>query len=180
MAEQKAVNVTLLDASPKLSLEVGSVHGKVRTFMDTIAVTAASFDADGDYIIMAEVPSNAKIQSIKFYNDDFDTGTTSVVNCGIYNGRTPYTIAGTTTAADALVSESCYASAITTTQAANTTGVELAFEARNINAVNNYVWEDAGLTEDPKVPLRIGLTQTATVAGAQAADFTMVVQYTVE
>ena len=40
MASTKAENITLLDATPRLSMETGSVHGKVRTFIDTVAVTA--------------------------------------------------------------------------------------------------------------------------------------------
>ena len=35
------------------------------------------------------------------------------------------------------------------------TGTEVAFEARNVNAIANFVWEDAGLSSDPGVPLRI-------------------------
>jgi hypothetical protein len=181
MASQKAVEVTKLDASPRTLLEVGSGVGKKRVFMDTVAVNVTDFDADGDILYMAEVPSNAKITSIKLFNDDLDSGTTSVANVGIYNGGTKFTSSTPTTyAADGLIDEDAYATAITTLQAANTSGVEMAFEARNINAVANYVWEDCGLPEDPRVPLRIALTQTATVAGDQAGDVTLIVEYVVE
>ena len=58
------------------------------------------------------------------------------------------------------------------------TGIELAFnKAGRRLAPLQAVWEDAGLTSDPGVPLRIALTQTATVSGAQAGDVVMVVQY---
>lgn len=181
MASQKAVNITNLDASPRTILESGSAAGKMRVYMDTVAVNITDFDADGDILYMAEVPSSAKIASIMLYNDDLDSGTTSVVNVGIYNGGTKFTSSTPTTyAANALIDEDAYATAITTLQAANTSGVELAFEARDINAVANYVWEDCGLPEDPRVPLRIALTQTATVAGDQAGDVTMIVTYMVE
>jgi hypothetical protein len=180
MATQKATNITILDAEPKLLLEVGSAVGKKRVFMDTLEVVAASFDADGDIIHVAEVPSNAKITSIKLFNDDLDTGTTSVANVGLYNGGTKFKDGATSYAADGLIDEDAYASAITTLQAVNTSGVELAFEARDIANVHNYVWEDAGLASDPKVPLRIALTQTATVAGAQLGSLTVLVEYVVE
>jgi hypothetical protein len=179
MATTKSVNVTLLDASPRLPLEVGSAVGKQRVFMDTVAVTAANFDADGDIVQLAEVPSNSKIQSIVLYNDDLDSGTDSAPNVGIYNGGTKFIDGTTSYAADGLIDEDSYGSVIATLQAANTVGAEIAFEARNINAVNNYVWEDCGLAEDPKVPLRIALTQTATVGGAASGDITIVVTYTV-
>lgn len=181
MASTKAENITLLDATPRLSMETGSVHGKVRTFIDTVAVTAGDFDADGDYVVLAEVPSNAKILSIKLFNDDLDSGTNTAPNIGIYNGPTKFTSSTPTTyAAGGIVDEDCYATAITTFQAANTTGVEVAFEARNINAINNYVWEDAGLPEDPGVQLRIVATQTATVAGATTGDISIIVEYVSE
>ena len=181
MATTDSVNIALIDSDT--CIEAGSAYGKERVWMDTVAVAAADFDADGDTVVIAEVPSGAKIQSIKIFNDDLDSGTDTAPNVGLYNGNVKFTDtdgSATVYAADALIDEDAYASAITTLQAANTAGVELAFEARNINAVNNYVWEDAGLTSDPNVPLRIVLTQTATVAGAAAGDITMIVTYTVE
>lgn len=181
MASTKSVNLTNLDASPRTLLESGSAVGKMRVYMDTVAVADGDFDADGDIVYLAEVPSNAKIASIKVFNDDLDAGTDSAVNVGIYNGGTKFTSsAGTSYAASGLIDEDAYATAITTFQAANTAGVEVAFEARNINAVANYVWEDAGLPEDPRVPLRIALTQTAAVTTDAAGDISVVVTYVVE
>ena len=76
-----------------------------------------------------------------------------------------------------VIDEDCYASAITTLQAANTAGVEVAFEAKNVNAIANHAWEDGGLSEDPGVPLRIALTMSNVAATAAAGDITMVVTY---
>ena len=181
MATTKSVNITLLDNSPRDLLESGSAVGKQRIFMDTVAVADGDFDADGDIVYTAEVPSGAKIQSIKLFNDDLDAGTDSAVNVGIYNGGTPFTSSTPTTyAADGIIDEDSYATAITAFQAAVTAGTEVAFEARNISAVNNYVWEDCGLPEDPKVPLRIALTQTAAVTTDAAGDITAIVTYTVD
>jgi len=181
MASTKSVNLTLLDTSPRSLLESGSAVGKLRVFMDTVAIADGDFDADGDIVYLAEVPSNAKIVSIKTFSDDLDAGTDSAVNVGLYNGGTKFTTSGGTDyAADALIDEDAYASAVTTFQAADTAGTEHAFEARNVNAVNNYVWEDAGLSEDPRVPLRVALTQTAAVTTDAAGDVTVVVTYVVE
>lgn len=179
MATTNGDNITILDKTDGTRAEVGSVEGKQRVFMDTASVTGADFDADGDIVFLAEVPSNAKIQSIQIFNDSLDSGTDTAPNVGLYNGNTPFTIGGTTTDADAEIDEDAYASAITTLQSANTSGVEVAFEARDINKINNYVWEDAGLSEDPDVPLRIALTQTTSVSGDQNGDVSMVVTYTV-
>jgi hypothetical protein len=43
----------------------------------------------------------------------------------------------------------------------------------------NFVWEDGGLSEDPKVPLRIAVTMSAT-GTAIAGDITIVVKYTID
>ena len=181
MATTKSTYITLLDAEPRLTIESGTINGKVRTFMDTVSVAAADFDADGDIVVLAELPSNSKILSIKLFNDDLDSGTDTVANLGIYNGKTAFTSSTPTSyAAEGLIDEDAYATAIDTLQAAVTTGTELAFEARNINAINNYMWEDAGLPEDPRVPLRIALTQTATVAGATLGDISVIVEYVCE
>lgn len=176
MATSKSVNLTSIDAGT--TQEAGSVRGVFRVFMDTVAIADGDFDADGDTVFLAQVPSNAKIVSIKTLNDDLDAGTDSAVNVGIYNGNLKFTTsAGTDYAADALIDEDAYASAVTTFQAANTSGTEHAFEARNINAINNYVWEDAGLPEDPDVPLRIVLTQTAAVTTDAAGDVSVILTY---
>jgi hypothetical protein len=181
MASTKSVNLALLDASPRTLLESGSAVGKMRVFVDTVAVTGTDFDANGDIVFVAEVPSNAKIYSIKVFNDDLDSGTSSLVNLGVYNGGIKFkSSAGTAYVADGLIKEDAYAKEITSLRTAAVTGNELAFRARDINAINNYIWEDAGLPEDPRVPLRIAFTQTATVATAVNGDLSVVVTYVVE
>ena len=59
MATAKSVEITNLDASPRVISEVGSVHGNMRVFADTIAAGTGDIDND-DVIMMAEIPSNAK------------------------------------------------------------------------------------------------------------------------
>ena len=176
----KAVNVTLRDTDSTV-LESGSAGGKLRVWMDTIATTTVNTDDVGDAWMMAEVPSNAKIVSIKFYNDDLATSGLAA-DVGVYNGSTKFTSSTPTTyAADAIIDQDAYASAWTTELlAANTAGVELAFEARDITSVNNYVWEDCGLPEDPRMPLRIVATVTTAATTPLSGDVTVVVLYSVE
>jgi hypothetical protein len=148
--------------------------------MDTIAVGTGDLDND-DIIVMAQVPSNAKIVSLRIYNDDLNSGS-GTHNVGLYNGPQAYTISGTTTDAAAVIDEDCYATDSDAFQAATTvtTGVEeYLVEVRNINSIANFVWEDGGISEDPKVPLRIAITMSAT-GTAVAGDITMVVLYTVD
>ena len=180
MATAKGVEITNLDATPRTTLEAASGGGKLRVFMDTIAAGTGDLDND-DIIVLAQVPSNAKLTSIRIYNDDLNSGS-GTFNVGLYNGPQAYTISGTTTDAEAVIDEDCYATNSDAFQAATTvtTGTEeLITDTRNINAIANFVWEDGGLSEDPKVPLRIAITMSAT-GTAVAGDITMVVQYVVD
>ena len=179
MATVKSVEITNLDATPRTTLEAASGGGKLRVWMDTIAAGTGDLD-NNDIIVMAQIPSNAKLVSMKIYNDDLDGATSAAFNVGLYNGPQAYTISGTTTDAAAVIDEDCYVTASTQFQGAVTTPSELLAETRNINAIANFVWEDGGLAQDPGVPLRIAITMSATPGSAAAGDITMVVQYVVD
>ena len=179
MATVKSVEITNLDATPRTTLEAASGGGKLRVWMDTIAAGTGDLD-NNDIIVMAQIPSNAKLVSMKIYNDDLDGATSAAFNVGLYNGPQAYTISGTTTDAAAVIDEDCYVTASTQFQGAVTTPSELLAETRNINAIANFVWEDGGLAEDPGVPLRIAITMSATPGSAAGGDITMVVKYVVD
>ena len=179
MATAKGVEITNLDATPRTTLEAASGGGKLRVFMDTIAAGTGDLD-DNDIMVMAQIPSNAKLVSLQIYNDDLDGATSATFNVGLYNGPQAYTISGTTTDAAAVIDEDCYVTLSTQFQAAVTAPAELLAETRNVNAIANFVWEDGGLSEDPGVPLRIAITMSATPGSAAAGDITMVVKYVVD
>ena len=182
MAITKGVNATAIDTNDPFDfLDPGNVHGNLHQSMDVRACAADDLNADGDAVILCQVPSNARITSIQLYNDDLDTGSSSSVNIGVYNGNEQFNdtdASETLYAADAVIDEDAYASAVIQLQAGSHTGNNWAFyQSTRKNAPLQSVWEDAGLTSDPGVPLRLALTQTATVSGAQAGDVVMVVQY---
>ena len=177
MATAKSVEITNLDATPRTTLEAASGGGKLRVWMDTIAAGTGDLD-NNDIIIMAQVPSNAKLVSLQIYNDDLNSGS-GTFNVGLYNGPQAYTISGTTTDAAAVIDEDCYVTLSTQFQAAVTAPAELLAETRDVNAIANFVWEDGGLAQDPGVPLRIAITMSAT-GTAIAGDITMVVKYVVD
>ena len=87
MATAKGVEITNLDTTPRTLLESGSGGGTVKVFMDTIAAATTDID-DDDIILLGEVPSNAKILSIKIFNDDLDSGGSPALatDVGVYNG----------------------------------------------------------------------------------------------
>ena len=181
MATAKGIEITKLDATPRGLMEAGSGTGKMRVFMDTIAAGTGDID-DDDVIMLAEVPSNSKIISIKLYNDDLDGGSGLVTDIGLYNGGTKFTDtdgSATAYAAEAVIDRDCYGTLSTDLGAAVTAGTEFRFETLNINTVANFVWEDGGLTSDPGVPLRIALTIETVAGSAAAGDITMVLQYVV-
>lgn len=182
MAITKGVNATAIDTNDPFDfLAPGNVGGNMHQSMDVRACAADDLNADGDAVILAQVPSNARITSIRIFNDDLDTGTDSAVNVGVYNGGEQFNDTDgsqTLYAADAVIDEDSYAAGSTQLRAASSGGDDLAFnQSGRRNAPLQSVWEDAGLTSDPGVPLRIAITQTATVSGAAAGDIVMVVQY---
>jgi len=177
----KGIEITKLDATPRGLMEAGSGTGKVRVFMDTIAAATTDID-DDDVIMLAEVPSNSKIISIKLYNDDLDGGSGLVTDIGLYNGGTKFNDtdgSATAYAAEQVIDRDCYGTLSTDLRAAVTAGTEFRFETMNINTIANFVWEDGGLTSDPGVPLRVALTIETVAGSAAAGDITMVVQYVV-
>ena len=183
MATAYGVEMTKLahsQTTPRSVREVGSAGGKVRVFMDTIAAGTGDID-DNDIIMLAEIPSGAKIKSIKLYNDDLDSNGSPalVTDVGVYNGNTAFTDGSTRYAAEAVIDRDCYGTVSTVLQAAVTAGTEFRYETLNINGVANYMWQDCGLSADPQVQLWIALPIETVAATAAAGDVTMVVEYIV-
>jgi hypothetical protein len=136
--------------------------------------TLATTDIDAnDIILLCHLPWEAKVHSIVLFNDDLDSNGTPTLtaNVGLYK----MTQAGTVTVLDI----DAYASVVTTLQAANTAGVELAFEDRNITKMEQTVILDAGLTSKPDNGFAILAITIGTVAATAAAgDISYVVEYT--
>jgi hypothetical protein len=183
MATAYSTELTSFEAVPQVMADSGSAGGKVRVWADTIAAGTGDID-DDDIIMMAEIPSNAKIKSIKLYNDDLDSNgsPTLVTDVGIYNGNVKFNDtdgSATAYAAEGVIDRDCYGTVMTTLQAANTAGVEVRYETLGVETVGNYMWEDAGLTSDPGKNLRIALTIETVAATAASGDISMVVEYVI-
>jgi hypothetical protein len=150
--------------------------GEVKRVIDKIAVATTSIDEVGDIILLAPIPSNAKIGSIKIFNDDLDSNGSPALaaNVGLYysgkgNGQRGLT--------DTVVDADCIASAITSLQAAVVLGSEIRFEAANITTIDKEAWELGGLATDPGGYFYIGLTITTVAATAAAGDIAIIVDY---
>ena len=164
MANVNTTLITNFEADPQVANAVQELHGVKRVAQGTIALASGDLSAS-DTVMLAPVPTNASITSIKLFNDDLDSGSTITCDVGIFN-----------TSATA-VDDDAYASAITDLRAAVTTGTEVAFEARDINKMGNKVWEDAGVSSDPSGYYYIGLTFDA--AGDTAGDLSFIIEYIV-
>ncbi len=166
MANTNSDLVANLEASPQVLSPSGKLAGRVRIAVSSVEVTAADFDADGDTIKLASIPSNARINSIKIANDDLDSGADSVFNLGLYDRD------------GAIKDEDVYASLVTQLQSAAAL-TELVNEARDIAKHGQRVFEDAGDTDDTDELLDVVMTQTATVAGAVTGTVAFEIEYTV-
>jgi hypothetical protein len=183
MGTAYSIELTSLEATPQVMVSPASATGKVRVWSDTIAAGTGDID-DDDILMMAEIPSNSKIKSIKLYNDDLDSGGSPalVTDVGIYNGNVKFNDtdgSATAYAAEGVIDRNCYGTVMTVLQAAVTAGTEVRYETLGIETVGNFMWEDAGLTSDPGRMLRIALTIETVAATAAAGDITMVVEYIV-
>jgi hypothetical protein len=164
MANVNTDLVTNFVAVPQVLNSASQLHGVKRVATGTIALAAGDLSTD-DTVMLAPIPSNASITSIKLFNDDLDSGTTNTADVGIYNTDL------------SVVDADAYASAITDLRGAVKTGTEVAFEARDINKMGQKVWQDAGLTSDPALTYFVGIGFPA--AGDTGGDLSFVIEYVV-
>ena len=139
-----------------------ATEGALKCSSATVAI--ASGDDDASIFPMLPVRSSWSIKHIWVYCDALTSGTD--FNVGLY----------TTAATPVDVDENCYADAINLSSAITTLPIDAAYEIRNITAVNNKVWQDAGLSADSNV--WYWLTLTSVTIGSAAGDVTFVVEYT--
>ena len=156
--------VTNFVAVPQVLNPAQQLQGVKRIAQGTVALASGDLGAN-DTVMLAPIPSNASITSIKLFNDALDSGTTNTADVGLY------------TTALAVVDADAYASAITDLRAAVKTGTEVAFEARDINKMGQKVWQDAGLSSDPALTYFVGIGFPA--AGDTAGDLSFIIEYVV-
>ena len=156
--------VTNFVAVPQVLNPAQQLQGVKRIAQGTIALAVGDLGAN-DTVMLAPIPSNASITSIKLFNDDLDSGSTNTADVGLY------------TTALAVVDADAYASAITDLRGAVKTGTEVAFEARDINKMGQKVWQDAGLSSDPALTYFVGIGFPA--AGDTAGDLSFIIEYVV-
>ena len=141
--------------------------GKCRQWTATIEVPTTSTDEVGDIIKMIRVPANLVPTKVTVFNDDLDSHSTPTLaaDAGMYRSDT-----------GAVILATGLATAITTLQAANTTGVNVMTEAHDIADIGKTMWELAGLTARPDYMIDIAFTITATAATGAAGTVSMIIE----
>jgi hypothetical protein len=167
MTTKKSAIVTNFTAVPRVANSTQEMGGRMRTAQGSIALATTDLDA-ADIVLLAPIPTNASIISIKLASDDMDSGSPALLwDVGLHY------MDGTAKDAD------FYATDITLGQAA-TAFTEYRFEAADINTTGSFVWEDAGDTSDPGGTYYLSMTVSTTPATAVAGDLSFIVQYVLD
>jgi hypothetical protein len=168
MTTKKSDIVTNFTAVPRVANATQECGGRVRVIQGSIALATTDLDA-ADIVLLAPIPTNASIISIRLAADDLDSnGSPALVwDVGLHD------LGGTAKDAD------FYATDITLGQAA-TAFTEYRFEAADINTCGSRVWEDAGDSSDPGGQYYLSLTVSTAAATAAAGDLSFIVQYVVD
>lgn len=164
MAEFLGTHITSMDAKP-FDRVLARMHGG---FAKSIVLTDEMPDtANGDYMLVAKVPVDATLTSIRAAFDDL--GTAGTIDIGFYYKKADGTYAAVLAGAVANnIDVSTAAVALT----------EYRFSVLNIDTIEKAAWELAGLSARPAYSdLYIGLTTDTgtTVAGTVS----MVIEFVV-
>lgn len=162
----KSTIITNLDATPPTLASPQDLGGRVRIAKATLEVAAA--DDDGSVFRFTRIHSNASMCSLVYFSDAITAGT--VYDFGLYR-----------TAADggAVADADAYATNVDISSG-TAVGVEVAFEARDINAINNRLWQDiaSGPSSDPGVDYDI--CATGDTVGTAAGTISIRCLFTVD
>jgi len=159
--------VANFEATPQVANPAHELHGVKRVAQGTIALAAGDIGVD-DVVMLAPVPSNASITSIKIANDDLDSATTITADVGLY------------TTSGAVAAVAVYSAGSTNMQSPTEFAdveAEYAFATRAIDTCGQQVWEDAGATSDPGGFYYVAVTFPT--AGDQAGDLSFIIEYVV-
>lgn len=140
----KSASVANADASPQVLNDLQIAGGKVKCLRAVVEQGAS--DNDGSVFRLARIHSSWLVKGVRKFHDAITGGTS--YDLGLYR-----------TAGDggAVVDADAYASAVSLASA-DTAGVQIAFEARDVANIEKKVWQDAGLSSDPNLWYDLALT----------------------
>lgn len=171
----KSENVTNIEASPITVLDKKSGLLKTQIDQDEIAIT--SVDEAGDTMLFCPIPSDCVVLDVLILNDALDDVADLAADVGLYySGKGGDQVTDGRTSGD-VIDVDCFASAVTTLQAAVTTWTSLRFEADDIVDVKKEAWEVAGLSSDPGGLFYVGIAITTPAATDAAGSIVLRVDY---
>lgn len=172
------LSTVLTSADNGVVVDAGIALGIVQTSRGIITLAAAP--GDDNVLMMLELPSASIPHSMLVFNDD--SGASVEISIGIYAGAQFVTAEGNIILKNAPISDDAFGQAATFLQTANTLPEEVRHTASgNNNTViggDQALWEIAQLTEDPQVPLRIGLLLETTWSAFVPGSITLIVSHT--
>lgn len=163
---RKSTQITNRDASPRVINNPATTKGDMKGFCATLETVSG--DSINSVYVLASIPSNASMHSLRLYSDDI--GTTTVGDIGLYD---------TTENGGGVVDQDFFASAVNMNAGA-LNGSDIIHEAANagtndISDVEKPLWQQLGLAADPKKWYDVCVTLTA--AADAAATVTLKGQY---
>lgn len=159
----KSTILTNRDASPKVLVDSYISGGEVRE-SEGFVQSGSTTDAVGSTYRLCQVPSNARVTSLVLQNDALGSG--AAVNIGVYWPTYMPVGSGLSAAnASAVISATCFASALAVATAAAATEIVTRANVA-INLQEQPLWQLAGLASDPGIDLDIVCT-VSTILAAQ-------------
>ena len=158
MTTKNSSLIANLEATPQVMNNASELGGVKRIAQGNVAL-AAGDSTDNDIVMLAPIPTNATITSIRVGSDNL--GGSCTFNVGFY------TNAGVVVDEDALATLVADAAGMT----------ELRYEVANINTTGQQVWELAGQSSDPADVYYVAATFSAT--GGTAGDMAFIIEYVV-
>ena len=139
--------------------------------------------ADDDVLMMLDIPSNGRPNSIYLYNTDL--GTSSVADFGIYAGKkfTDSDVAQTVYLKDEVINVNAFYDASTDLNTSNQdTHIETRFQSSgsssSLDRINDPMWLLADLDSDPRIDMRIGIALPTNWDTFVAGTIALICQYT--
>lgn len=169
-------------------VDPGTVSGKLLVSTSVINLTVEPVVSD--VLLFAAFPSNSKLKTLTFYNDDLDTGNTVAVDVGLYAANKFVLTNGETFDAKQVINPDVFAKDENFGFQVNI-GEDIRFHTSGSAFINNggysnaqdYLWQLAGvaagnLTADPGKDLIVGVKIVGAFATFQAGKILLISTWT--
>lgn len=148
----KSTLISNRDATPKVLTDSNISGGEVRSSQGF--VTTALADNAGSTYRLCQVPSNARVEAVKYQCAAL--GTSCTMNVGVYYPTYIPQGAGVAASnASAAISTTFFASAINSASAVGLTDITNQSGTNTIALQEQPLWQAVGLSADPMMPLDI-------------------------